>query len=108
MSLATPAFVTEQRVWHLGIEFGVRKRHRRWCCCEPDRVGWNLVRIAGTGGLILQRLEDADWRVWRTTGRCFPSAGWPGARGFRYAPSGSGPIPACCPGGTDRERPAAV
>ena len=56
-----------------------------------------LSGLLAPADLILQRLEDADWRVWRTTGRCFPSASWLGGRGCRYAPSGSGPMPACCP-----------
>ena len=34
--------------------------------------------------------------AWRTAGRCCRSASWPGSRGCRCGPSGSGPMRACC------------
>jgi hypothetical protein len=54
-------------------------------------------RGGGAKYLLLQLVEDADWRPWTMTAFCFPSVSWPGARGCRCARSGSGPMPACCP-----------
>src|SRR5580693_9025591 len=37
----------------------------------------------GAKYLLLQLVEDADWRPWTMTAFCFPSVSWPGARGGR-------------------------